>query len=60
MLLCRYRQRKKAKASELKQTVETLQDRVDELSEMKAKKDELAVCPRPSPPCMPHTLAVRC
>lgn len=33
--------------------METLQDRVDELSEVKAKKDELAVCPCP---CTPHTL----
>jgi hypothetical protein len=41
----RYRERKKAKASELKQAVSSLQDKVNELSMVHAEKNELQVSP---------------
>jgi hypothetical protein len=43
----RYRERKKAKAHELKEAVASLQSKVEELSKVHAEKDELQVCAVP-------------
>ena len=42
-MLRRYRERKKAKANELKSAVSCLQDKVQELSMVHAEKSELQV-----------------